>query len=852
MNNITKELLDYFGGDELASSAWYNKYRNDSEVTPDDMHLRMAREFAKVENKYISEETILRIEEPYVKDLSNYGKHRSDLNEESIYKLFKDFKYLIPQGSVMSQLGNESSLGSISNCVVIPPPHDSYGGIMKADEQLAQLMKMRCGVGTDISKLRPSTAKVSNSAKTSTGAVSFMDRFSNTTREVAQGGRRGALMLSMDVKHPDILDFIQSKRDLSKITGANISVKMTDDFLNAVKNDEVFTLRFPVDRKITDVIFSDQPMNVLIRVSDKDGEFYIRRVKAKEIYDEFIKSNWLSAEPGLLLWDNVIAYSPESVYEEYIQSSTNPCSEIAMQPNDTCRLIVMNLTSFVSNPYTKSSNIDYNKLYSIAYEQQRLADDIVDLEIGKVDKILDKINNSDDAVSTVEKEIWEALRQTALNGRRTGCGFTGLGDMLAMLGLNYDSDEALAVVDKVMRIKMKAELDCTIDLSLLRGSFKGWNASLEDDGNIFYETLGEYFPEQYDRMMAYGRRNISWSTVAPTGTVSMMTQTTSGIEPLFKTHYIRRKKVNNNDGRIDFTDTNGDSFTEYPIFHKGLFDWWKAIHADEKNKLEDIDKGMLNLIIENSPYYNSTAEEINWEKRIKLQSIVQRYTTHSISSTINLPSDCTEEEISNIYIKAWENGLKGITIYRDGCRDGILISSEVKEEELDYKDSVKRPKKLNMELHHVTAKGERFTIIIGLLKDKPYEIFALRGEIGKHHISGLVKKLSGGRYDIEQGDITIEDITNEMSSAEIALTRLVSMGLRHRVNVKYIVEQLDKSGEFITSFSKAMGRTLKKYIPDGEKIKLKCSNPDCTGSGDNVIFEEGCSKCLDCGTSACS
>lgn len=843
-------VLEYFKGDELATSAWIDKYKMENEKTPDDMHKRLAIEFSKVEDAYKEKQPEMTT--GLFNSLSDYGKTRPRLTEDRIYEMFKDFKYIIPQGSVMSQLGNNESFGSISNCVVIDSPEDSYAGIMEADSQLAHLMKRRCGVGLDISTLRPSGSKVSNSAKSSTGAVSFMNRFSETTREVAQGGRRGALMLTMDVNHPDILDFIKSKRDLTKITGANISIKVNDEFMRAVENDEDYILSFPVDKYIDYNLHSDQPFNQTIRCSDSEGDYYVKRVNAKEIYDEFIKSNWMSAEPAFLFWDRVQEYSPDGVYENYKQISTNPCSEIAMQPFDTCRLMVLNMTSFVDNPYTENAKFDFKKFREYAYEQQRLADDLIDLEVEKIDRILDKLREENNVKNKLEIDLWNNLKTTALNGRRTGCGFTGLGDTIAMLGYAYDSDESLSFVNEAMFNKFKGELDCTIDLSILRGSFKEWDNKLEN--NSFYAFIKTNFEEEWSRMCKFGRRNISWSTVAPTGTVSLMAQTTSGIEPLFMPYYIRRKKINpNQTNKIDFVDDNGDSWTEYPVVHKGLSDWIN-IQAKGKYSVSELDRGDLEGFFKESPYYGSTAESIDWLKRVELQSIVQKYTTHSISSTINLPNEVSEKEIADIYLHSWKQGLKGITVYRDGCRSGVLISdSSVTKNNNDFSDvdAVKRPKELDMDLFHTTAKGERFTIIVGLMENRPYEIFAVRGEIGRHGVSGRIKKLTGGKYDISQNEELIENITQGMTGAEIALTRLVSMGLRHRVNVKYIVEQLNKSEDFIVSFSKAIARTLKKYIPEGETSSVKCQNPDCTGDRTNVIFEEGCSRCLDCGSSKC-
>ena len=591
------ELLDYFNGDELAANVWQGKYMQEGEITPDDMHKRLAKEFARIENKYqssIRENKKIRNYD----DISNYGKEREYLTENSIYNLFKDFKYIIPQGSIMSQLGAKS-IGSLSNCFVIGQPEDSYGGIFQKDEQMVQLMKRRGGVGIDISTLRPAETAVSNAAKTTTGAVSFMHRFSNSTREVAQNGRRGALMLSIDVNHPDVMDFIKIKRDGTSVTGANISIKINNEFMKAVENDEDYLLRFPCDFSIPKDLMFDIEYNTLVKLPHsedvrydyknlegvKSNPKYIKRIKAKEYWEEIIKSAHGYAEPGIIFVDNHHNYSPDGVYPQFKGITTNPCGEIFMQAYDACRLIALNLYSFVYKPFTKDATFDSGKFYAYTYEAMRLSDDLIDLEIEHIDTILHKISQDKESseVRAREYELWIKVKETAQASRRTGLGFTALGDTLAALGYKYDSEEALLFIEQMMHIKMEAELDCTIDLAILRGTFEGWGSKLEftDEGlgnyignNDYYKMLLKKFPEQVERMQKWGRRNISFSTVAPTGTVSLLTMTTSGLEPLFMPFYMRRKKVNG-DERVDFVDEIGDKWQEFPVLHPKFKDWIK-------------------------------------------------------------------------------------------------------------------------------------------------------------------------------------------------------------------------------------------------------------------------------------
>lgn len=880
---MNKKLLEYFKGNELAANVWQSKYAAEGEESPEDMHKRMAKEFGRIEDKYVKQEKDIDWS-----NLSEYGKDRERLTYDRIYNLFKDFKYIIPQGSVMSQLGVES-IGSLSNCFVIGQPEDSYGGIMMKDEEMVQLMKRRGGVGIDISTLRPEGTVTTNAAKSSTGAVSFMHRFSNTTREVAQNGRRGALMISMDINHPDIMEFIKIKRDLSQVTGANISIKINDEFMKAVENDEDYILRFPVDADITgkEKDMLELPYNQLSSYGIYGIEkktLYFKKIKAKEYWDEIIKSAHGVAEPGLMFWDNMVGYSPDGAYEQFRQVTTNPCSEIAMQPYDACRLIAVNLFSFVKDPFTSKAEFDFERFYQINYEAMRLSDDLIDLEIEHIDRILHKLNMDPEDIEVKYREIrlWNKVRETAMASRRTGLGFTALGDTLAALGLKYDSDESLEIIEQIMKTKMESELDCTIDLAILRGTFEGWDKNkefffIDQDGkkvefgkstgsirgaygNMFYAKLYKNFPLQANRMMQYGRRNVSWSTVAPTGSVSILTATSSGIEPQFQPFYTRRKKVNPGEEgvRVDFTDQNGDTWQEFPVLEPKFKDWIQLNSVDllaleGEVDFNLLDKYLLQKIFEKSPWYKSTANDIDWVKRVEIQGIIQKYVTHSISSTINLPEDVSLEAVSEIYMESWKKGLKGITVYRDGSRSGVLVSTNNNSNNKDIDsfnqhDAPKRPKELKCNIHTTVSKGVKWNVLVGLLEDKPYEVFAVPYFTQIEH--GTLVKIKKGRYDLvtDKGETYSEDITSEMNSEQEAITRLTSTALRHGANIKFIVEQLNKSYGDITSFSKAISRVLKRYIPDGSKSTVSCN--DCGSS--NVIFEEGCNKCLDCGSSACS
>lgn len=830
------QCIIYFDGDELAASTWLSKYamRNKNgdfvELTPDDMHLRMAKEFGRIEKQY-KEKTNLNTS---FKHLSTYGKERKELDTEIIYNLFRNFKYVIPQGSVMSSLGNPHVIASLSNCIVLPEIYDSYGGVFHTDQQMAQLFKRRCGVGIDISTLRPSGEQVSNAAGTTSGAVSFMDRFSNTTREVAQNGRRGALMITMDIAHPDIEQFISVKQDLKKVTGANISIKVSDEFMKAVKNNSKFTLKFPVDSK--------KPV-------------ITKEVDARKLWEKITTCAHNTAEPGIIYWDRQHYYSTSSVYPGFKNVSTNPCSEIAMQGGDSCRLMALNLYNFVEEPFTRNAKFNYSKFYEITYEAQRLMDDLVDLELEAIERILAKINSDPepDFIKEVELKTWNLLYDAGKKGRRTGLGFTAMADTLAALGIKFDSDEALSATDMIMQTKCRAEFDSSVDMAIERGKFEGFSPAVENTSE-FIHMMKKDFPELTDRMMKYGRRNISISTVAPTGSISILAQSSSGIEPVFLLSYKRRKKVNPGDpnSRVDFVDNLGDCWQEFVIYHHGLKEWMKITGEKE---------------IEKSPYFNSTAQEIDWEKRVKLQAVVQKYTTHSISSTINLPAEASVEQVGDIYLKSWEMGLKGITVYRDGSRAGVLVAESDKKNAATIKDTVppKRPAKIDASIMRFMNHSEKWIAFVGTIDNKPYEIFTGKAEdafvlpdwVSKGWIIKTKTDAGKTRYDFQFLDkdgykITIEGLSRSFNQEFWNYAKLISGVIRHgmpMIHVIDLIENLNFQSESINTWKSGVERALKQFIPNGSQGKDK-SCPSC-GDSHGLIYEEGCLKCKSCGYSKC-
>lgn len=836
-----KEVFDacmiYFKGDELAANTWISKYamKNSkgelAELTPDDMHRRMAREFGRIEKQY-KERTYLNGSFKY---LSQYGQTRGELDTERIFQLFKEFRYVIPQGSVMSSLGNPHIIASLSNCIVLPEIYDSYGGIFYTDQQMAQLFKRRCGVGIDISTLRPAGQFVSNAAGTTSGAVSFMERFSNTTREVAQYGRRGALMITMDIAHPDIEHFITIKQDLKKVTGANISIRISDEFMKAVEKGGAFTLRWPIDSKKPSVE---------------------KKVDARELWDRIISCAHNTAEPGIIFWDKQHYYSTSSIYPGFKNVSTNPCSEIAMQGGDSCRLMALNLASFVDDPYTSKAAFNYKKFEEITYEAQRLMDNLVDLELEAIERILMKVSRDaePDFIKEVEVNTWKLLYETGKKGRRTGLGFTALADAMAALGLKFDSDEALREVERIMRAKCEAEFNSSVDMAIERGKFADFNPKIENK-SAFVKMLQEELPQVYDRMMKFGRRNISLSTVAPTGSISILAQTSSGIEPVFLLSYKRRKKVNPSDknAHVDFVDNMGDSWQEFTIYHHKLKEWMQVTGKKE---------------IEKSPYFGSTANEIDWKKRVELQGIVQKYTTHSISSTINLPADASIGLVGEIYHDAWKHGLKGITVYRDGSRSGVLVADEKAKKEkaaITDTDAPKRPQVIDASIMRFMNHNEKWIAFIGILNNRPYEIFTGKAEdafdFPNWVNSGWIikNKAPNGktRYDFQYLDkdgykVTIEGLSRSFNKEYWNYAKLISGVLRHGmplVNVIDLIENLHLYNDNINTWKTGVERALKQFIPDGTKAKDKVC-PSC-GDKDGLIYEEGCLKCKSCGHSKC-
>ena len=739
------------------------------------------------------------------------------------------------------------ALVSLSNCFVIGSPKDSYAEIMKTRSQQAQLMKRRGGVGYDLSQLRPRGAKVNNAAKSSTGAASFMDVCSDITNEVAQNGRRGALMLSMSINHPDIEEFITKKQDLTKVTGANISVKVTDEFMQAVVNDEEYYLRFPVDVELPKVR-EEIPYGELVpfgNLIDKNVSF-IKKVRARELWDTLMHCAWNTAEPGIMFEGAMHNYSPDGVYPDFKMVGTNPCGEIPMGPFDSCRLIHINLSSYIVDPFTDKAHIDEELLYMHSYEAMRLADDLVDLEIEAVDKIIDTVKNDTD---DTEFKLWSKIKETAIQGRRAGLGFTGLADAIAMLGLKYDSDEGISQVGQLMKVMFKGQLDSNIDMAIERGSFPAWDSVVEAESNSdWLKFIRSNYLKTWLKMAQSGRRNISWSTVAPTGTVSIMAGTSSGIEPVFMPFYQRKRKCMSESDRVDYVDKVGEKYTLFTVVHPNLKRWAIETLNYSESEVNEWSLGVWKEIWKESPYYGSTAPEIDWRQRVKLQGVVQKYITHSISSTVNLAKETTEEEIADIYIEAWKQGLKGITIYRDGCREGVLTQVE-KPKTIEGRQAPKRPKVLEADYYQVKVKKEQFIVLVGLLEGKPYEVFAFRPlnpvNIPAH--KGTITKVSKMHYSFDSEHINISNL--ELANTNIeenAATLYSSMLLRHGVDINYIIKTARKVNDNISSFSSAMCRILAKYIPNGEVKGEVC--PDCGGT---LVREGGCIHCKDCGYSKC-
>ena len=819
-DEVFKASIEYFGGDELAASVFAGKYAlqdadgNYTELTPDDMHSRIASEFAGIEAKY-----------------------ENSMHYEDIYSLFKDFKYIIPQGSPMSGIGNEAKIQSLSNCFVIESPADSYAGILKTDQEQVQIMKRRGGVGFDISTIRPKGMVTSNAAKTTDGIEVFLDRFSNSCREVAQGGRRGALMLSVSVHHPQVMDFIKIKGDLSRVTGANISVRVTDEFMGAVKRDITYHQRWPVD--------SDDP-----EVQDY--------VSAREVWDALIEGAHASAEPGVLFWDTATRMTPSDAYTDvgFGSVSTNPCGEIILSPYDSCRLMLVNLTSFVLKPWSQDAKFDLGKFRVIARKAQRLMDDMIDLEVEQIDKILAKIDNDpeNDEVKYYERNLWNTIRQVAINGRRTGLGITGLGDAIAMLGQKYGSDESIETTEKIYKWLALASYEESIQLAKERGAFEVFSHRKERDHPFIERIINELTPEVVEDYRTYGRRNIANTTTAPAGSVSCLTQTTSGIEPAFMLYYKRRKKVQNGE-EVMFVDDLGDEWTEFNVYHHKFKEWMSATYVSD----EEVD-----IAIEHSPYFGATANEIDWRAKVKLQSVAQKWICHAISNTTNLPADIDVDTVKDIYMMGWELGCKGITVYRDGSRSGVLVSADEEKQNktaIVERDAPKRPEELECDIYHTSIKGQKWAVLIGLLDGKPYEVIggsADQIEIPSKFRNGKLYKRTfktrNSKYDLTIGEgdnqLVVKDVVSIFDNPNHAgYTRVISTSLRHGVPVQYLVEQMQKDKEMdMFSFSKVISRCLKNYIIDGTEVDRTC--PECGAEG-SLVYQEGCVTCKSCGAGKC-
>lgn len=827
-NNYSKEevhaaTLEYFGGDELATNVWTSKYAlrdlNDNfyEKTPDDMHKRLAKEFARIEASY---------PEP--------------MSEDEIYNLFKDFKYIVPQGSPMSGVGNPFQIQSISNCFVISSPEDSYGGILYTDQQQVQIMKRRGGVGFDVSNIRPRGNTCENAARTTDGIEIFMERFSNSCREVAQGGRRGALMLSISVHHPQVMDFIKMKQDLTKVTGANVSVRVTDEFMNAVKDDINYLQRWPID--------ADHP---------EIAEY----TSANDVWNALIECAHASAEPGILFWDTATKMTPSDIYsnEGFGSTSTNPCGEIVLSPGDSCRLMLVNLASFVKNPFTKKSEFEWGKYAQVIQKAQRLMDDMVDLEIEQIDKIIEKVETDPEPerVKRIEKEMWGFIKEQAIRGRRTGLGITGLGDALAMLGVQYGSDESIDTVEEFYKWLALNSYDASIQMAEERGPFPICNVELEKNHPFLSRIVDAFTPEQKIRYQRFGRRNIANTTTAPAGSVSCLTQTTSGIEPAFMLYYKRRRKVNPQDGdvRIDFVDDLGDKWQEYNVYHHKFKEWMAITHVSA----EEVDTA-----VEHSPYAGATANEINWKNKVNMQAAAQKWVCHAISNTTNLPANVDIETVKDIYMMGWETGCKGITIYRDGCRSGVLVSTKENHRNAKFSErhAPKRPESLECDIIHTSVKGQKWVVMVGLMDGKPYEVIggeAEQIELPKRIKNGTLNKrtfkTANSKYDLVIGEdddaLTIKDVVNLFDNANHAgYTRTISLALRHGVPAQYLVEQMQKDKEAdLFSFSKVVARCLKNYIEDGTKASATTC-PDCDAEG-SIVYQEGCETCSNCGSGRC-
>lgn len=837
---IEKATLQYFKGDEMATAVWIKKYclkdeKNYYELTPDDMHRRIAKELARIEAKY-----------------------ENGLLEEEIYQTIKNFKRIVPQGSPMSGIGNNFQVVSLSNCFVIGNngEGDSYGGIMKLDQELVQLEKRRGGVGLDLSFVRPSGSPVKNSAITSTGVVPFMERYSRSTNEVAQDGRRGALMESISVRHPDSESFIDAKLALGKVTGANISVKLHDDFMEAAMAKTPYIQKYPID--------SDTPK-------------YTKEIDAHKLWKKIIFNAWKSAEPGILFWDTIMRESIPDCYADlgYKTTSTNPCGEIPLCNDDSCRLLAINLYGYVVNPFTKEAYFHWDLFKKDAIIAMRYMDDIIDLELEKIDAILAKIQSDpeDDFLKLYEIQLWERIRDKTLRGRRTGLGVTAEGDMLAALGLTYGTDKATDFSEEVHKtLKLNAYKSSAI-MAKERGAFPIFNFEREKN-NPFIERIKQEDFEVWVLMQHYGRRNIALLTIAPTGTASLMTQTTSGIEPVFLPVYKRRRKINpqEKDARIDFVDDEGIAWQEYPVFHH-QFETWLETNGYNINIIKGMTDEQREEVVKKSPYHKATSNDVDWIMKVEMQGRIQKHVDHSISVTVNLPKDTTEEIVSKVYETGWRSGCKGITVYRDGCRSGVLIA-ETEKKVIQDNHAPKRPKRLKAEIHRFQNALEKWIAVVGMKDGRPYEIFTGKLENGLSKLPPTVKecevvkniietdelnekgeKIRIKRYDIEyidsDGVKQVHTGLNQAFNPEFwNYAKLISGIMRHGMPVIKLYELIDSLNfkeDYINTWKNGVARVIKRYVKDGEKFKGKCS--EC--GSDQLEFKEGCLICSACGSSKC-
>ncbi|MCH5330294.1 MAG: adenosylcobalamin-dependent ribonucleoside-diphosphate reductase [Alistipes sp.] len=825
---------EYFGGDDLAATVWVTKYAlkdsfgNIYEKTPDQMHHRIAAELERIEKHYAN-----------------------PLSEQEIFDLLDHFRYVIPQGGPMTGIGNNMQVASLSNCFVIghKNPADSYGGIFRMDEEQVQLMKRRGGVGHDLSHIRPTGSPVLNSALTSTGIVPFMERYSNSTREVAQDGRRGALMLTLAIKHPDAERFIDAKMDTGKVTGANVSIKVDDEFMRAAIEGRTYRQQFPVNAR---------------------NPKYAIDIDAKKLWDKIIHNAWKSAEPGVLFWDTVLRESVPDCYADqgFTTVSTNPCGEIPLCPYDSCRLLAINLYSYVENPFTPEASFNFDKFKDHVHKAMRLMDDIIDLELEKVALIVDKIvaDPEDDDIRRVEHDLWCKIRKMALKGRRTGLGITAEGDMLAALGLRYGSPEAIDFTVTVHKTLAVEAYRSSVNMAEERGPFEIYDAAKEA-GNPMIERIKEADPELYERMVKVGRRNIAMLTIAPTGTTSLMSQTTSGIEPVFRPVYKRRRKINPSDKdlHVDFTDETGEKFQEYNVFHHKFVEWAK-IAGHDISKLETIRDEELRQLVASSPYHQATANDIDWVAKVKMQGAIQKWVDHSISVTVNLPNNVSEQLVAEVYRTAWECGCKGVTVYRDGCREGVLLDNKSKTAKKceEATGENKRPQSLRADIIRFKNGTEDWIAFVGLQNGRPYEIFTGKIEedamyvprkITKGNIVKVREADGTKRYDFQYTDRygytnTIGGISRLFDEEFWNYAKLISGVLRHGMPLEKVVSLIDGlhlDSETINTWKTGVQRALKQYIADGTKSKGKC--PQC--GQENMAYQNGCLTCMSCGYSKC-